>query len=245
MGMLQQLLTGFKSCLFFLLLVTFLCCRFLLSSNGNGTDDVNYSLYQYQLGSSKHPFVSTESLFYIRLVFTLIAWSTSLFVLMTRTPLVITVLVRGQKVQRSTVHFERFTTFTIWSWCVICIYLTLATLNSYTVWKYHDDSNSEESAIAHYHLHPTILLISHVLYQISFSLAYLITIIVTFVLIPGAKMKNIPYSNFYTWVALVMHNFNVFIMMTELILNNIMFNMNHIPYMIIYIVLMGMVPLQR
>lgn len=65
-------------------------------------------------------------------------------------------------------------------------------------------------------------------------MAYLVSVVVTFVLIPGGKQQGLPTANFFKVLPLLMHNANVVFMALELVLNRIPFCAMHFPFVLIY-----------
>lgn len=96
--------------------------------------------------------------------------------------------------------------------------------------------------------HPSLLIVSSpdnasfsflasiiwVLYEISFPIAFLVSLVVTFVLIPLAKLENIPIDIFFHPLPIIMHNANILFMTIEFLLNNISFLPNHVIFILAY-----------
>lgn len=122
-------------------------------------------------------------------------------------------------------HLSRITTFTVWSWILIGLYFGL------TLYITHcsDHLRSEPPA--------WLLHLAWVLYEVSFSVALLITVLVTFVLIPAAKHRGLPVVTFFNTPALLMHNANVVFMLLESACNRLPFLLPHIVFGVFYGVL--------
>ena len=73
-----------------------------------------------------------------------------------------------------------------------------------------------------------------VLFEISFPVAFLVSMVVTFVLIPGCKKDNLPTKLFFQFLPLVMHNANIAYMAFEFIANQLPFVIWHIVFMLFY-----------
>jgi len=84
------------------------------------------------------------------------------------------------------------------------------------------------------HVPPVFFQVTVVIYEISFSMAFLVTIVVTFVLIPFGKAKGAPIDVFFKVPALIMHNMNVIFMVIETITSKLTFHSMHLPYVILF-----------
>ena len=61
-------------------------------------------------------------------------------------------------------------------------------------------------------------------------MAFLVTTIVSFVLIPATENKGLSADNYYRPLPLVMHNFNVLFMSDRLGLNKLRFHLPHLAF---------------
>lgn len=120
--------------------------------------------------------------------------------------------------------FERYTMFTVWCWVAQGIYFGLAAYISLL----HNPAHFSASA------NTRLFTVCKVFYEVSFSMAYLVTIIVTFILIPFGKARSMPVDNFFRRLALMMHNLNVMFMATEVALNRLSFDFDHIPFVVLF-----------
>jgi len=73
-----------------------------------------------------------------------------------------------------------------------------------------------------------------ILFEISFPIAFLVSLVVTYVLIPSGKKSGVPVHVFFHLVPLLMHNANVLFMMIEFNYNSIPFNFHHFTFMLLY-----------
>lgn len=120
------------------------------------------------------------------------------------------------------IGFLRLAPFTVWSWILQAFYFLGALYLQYA--NLYGISISTQVSDSLY-----------ILYEVCFTISILITVIVTFVLIPAGVHSKTPIDNFFTTAALVMHNANVYFMMLELIFNNFdKFHFSHLPFTIIY-----------
>jgi hypothetical protein len=84
--------------------------------------------------------------------------------------------------------------------------------------------------------HPYILNVAWVCYEIALPMSYLVSSVTTFLLIPGAKARGVPTTNFYKFIPLLFHNFNIIFMTIESIINQVPFEFNHFPFIAFYAV---------
>lgn len=73
-----------------------------------------------------------------------------------------------------------------------------------------------------------------ILFEISFPVAYLVSAVVTFVLIPFVKKEGLPAKTFFLPMALLMHNANIVFMAWEFMLNELSFSYYHFIFMLFY-----------
>jgi hypothetical protein len=71
-------------------------------------------------------------------------------------------------------------------------------------------------------------------FEISFPVAFLVSGVVTYVLIPLIAKDGLPVDTFFTPMALIMHNINVLFMAIEFCTNQIHFSYYHFIYMLFY-----------
>jgi hypothetical protein len=76
--------------------------------------------------------------------------------------------------------------------------------------------------------------ITWILFEISFPVSFIVSGVVTYVLIPSAKRAGLPVIHFYKIPSLLMHNANLLFMVIELILNRIPFVLYHFPFVLLY-----------
>jgi hypothetical protein len=79
-----------------------------------------------------------------------------------------------------------------------------------------------------------ILHITRILFEISFPVAFMVSTVVTFVLIPHAKRAKLPLDSFFVLIPLLMHNANIVFMAMEIIINKIPFAIWHFPFVVLY-----------
>mmetsp|Transcript_41070 Transcript_41070/g.41954 ORF Transcript_41070/g.41954 Transcript_41070/m.41954 type:complete len:287 (+) Transcript_41070:43-903(+) len=119
-------------------------------------------------------------------------------------------------------YSERYYAFTLWCWTLLVVYFFLACICSI------------DFIFMTSYISKELLSFTWVLYELVFSTSYLVSSIVTFVLIPGGKAKGIPVDVFFKNTALFVHNFNIIFILIETLLNNLKFNFWHFPYVMLY-----------
>jgi len=78
------------------------------------------------------------------------------------------------------------------------------------------------------------LRLTWILYEVSFSTSFLVTIVVTFVLIPATRANKLPDDVFFHPAAVSMHNLNVIFMTIETLLGRLTFFTMHFPFVIMF-----------
>jgi hypothetical protein len=78
------------------------------------------------------------------------------------------------------------------------------------------------------------MFVTWVLFEVSFPVGFVVSSIVTFVLIPHAKRTDMPTDNFFVIIPILMHNVNIVFMALEIIVNRIPFSLWHFPFILLY-----------
>jgi hypothetical protein len=134
---------------------------------------------------------------------------------------------------------ERFTAFTVWAWVVQAVYFAAVVLLhlerfSYERRKQADGHGDKKTQVAASSTYRTVLCrVSWVAFEVAFAMALLVSVVVTYVLIPGMKMKGIPRDVFFQFFPLLFHNANIVFMGVEILLNKIPFSLWHFPFIVI------------
>jgi hypothetical protein len=167
--------------------------------------------------------VSNEILLVYRLLCAIIVFLTLYTVLSDPNGLIITVPARtgGLKVVKL-LGYERLSTFTVWSWTLIGIYFVLTSYCT-VVTLLHQEKN----------ISIFILQSSWILFELSYPISFLVTLIVTFVLIPPAISRG-THQPLFSSPSLLMHNANVVMMTIDNLLNQLPFTMSHAVFGILY-----------
>lgn len=217
-----------------------LVCILGACTYGFNTLDLNFdSVGIADILQSSSSYLSVDGFGMLRILCGSVIWLTCLHLLVDPTGLTIQVLdtssAKGKKkssaVQKASgrkfsklhlVGIERFTPFTLWCWSLQGWYFGITSI-VFVLSKY------DPSLLQHWAM-PYIANVLLVMYEISFSMAYLVTLSVTFALIPQAKKNNLPYDNFFKPLPLLMHNANVLFMAIELGFNSLQFSTSHLLF---------------
>lgn len=182
-------------------------------------------------------YIGPFPLLLLRILMGFLIWGTCLFILVERTGLQLDVALRDGRVKHVVlIGLERFTPFTVWCWSLLGIYHVLVTLagTAEMLQKYQYVGPLVDILVT---LTTSTLYVrlTTVCFQISFSMAFLVSSIVTYVLIPGCKSQGIPVDLFYQPLPLLFHNANVVVVVMEGLLNSIHF----VPAHFLFVVLFG------
>jgi len=115
-------------------------------------------------------------------------------------------------------HFERFAPFTVWCWCIQGVYFTIAACSSAGILPAQNFLSG----------------VAWISFELSFSVAYLVSAVVSFVLIPATVKRGLPLDNFFRPWPLIMHNANVVFIAVEMVLNRLPFTPHHHPFVLLY-----------
>lgn len=163
-----------------------------------------------------------------RIIAAMIHISSALYIYCDRNGLKINVFTRGTFKTLHLMHIQRFSPFTVWCWLIQCLYFTLVGLLSIAKILSPDSLKLFLPVSA-------VKLMVWILYEISFTSAYLVSIVVTYLLIPGLRLKfKGAEDEFFKFFPLLFHNANVILICIESILNYIPFSTWHFPFLILY-----------
>lgn len=156
---------------------------------------------------------------FLRCGFAALGWSVIYGIVFDKKGLKITVMdSKGEQKPLSLIGMQRLTTFTVWCWVLLSSYFALASACSVT---------------ALFLGRPVPDLLARaacVVYEVSFASAYIVTVVVTFLLIPAASKRNMPTHTFFEPIPLLLHNGNVIFMGVETLLNRVPIFPAHLPY---------------
>lgn len=168
---------------------------------------------------SSSPVVPTAALGAYRLLMFAVVAITTFQICADKNGLVISVSTAAGKIKTvELLHFQRLTTFTVWCWILIGLYSLCASLCSF-------GALFCESCLSEY-----FLWVTAILFEVSFTFAFLVTSVVTFLLVPAAKAKQLPVKMFFTPIPVILHNLNSVFMAIEMVLNRLPVFWTHLSF---------------
>lgn len=192
----------------------------LLHTKDQFSEKENTALFEYVATGR---FVSSQTLAYLRLLPALTVLLSCGYILLEREGLLLTIVNRDGVITPVLLkHWSRFTTFTVLCWTLQGVYFSLSSYLSFA----HANS---------YPISPILVKISAALFEICFATAYLVTTVVSFVLIPASLAQaTASKTSFFDFFPVLFHNGNVAFMAFELCMNRIPFNFAHFPFIVLY-----------
>lgn len=162
--------------------------------------------------------LKTQYLLCLRTLFFIVIFLSTTYIVLDKRGLEITVsLSNGESKMVTLQHYQRMYTFTVWCWIAQGMYfIASATCSVMSLW--------DASAVSPFLIGSTV-----VLFEISFALAYLVTVLVSFVLIPAAISRKIPHK-FFEPIPVLFHNANALFMAVDIVLNKITMRFSHIAF---------------
>ena len=115
----------------------------------------------------------------------------------------------------------RMSAFTMWSFTLMGAYFAVS---SYSSWSVHYGWELGEWAVW---LVPA-------LFSSTIASAFLVTITVTYMLIPEANERGDNISHYFKWDSQLMHNGNVIFILTEMAVSDISLSLWYAPYPVIF-----------
>ena len=115
----------------------------------------------------------------------------------------------------------RMSAFTMWSFTLMGAYFAVS---SYSSWSVHYGWELGEWAVW---LVPA-------LFSSTIASAFLVTITVTYMLIPEANKRGDNISHYFKWDSQLMHNGNVIFILTEMAVSDISLSLWYAPYPVIF-----------
>ena len=169
--------------------------------------------------------MSNTNLLVMRCISLLIVFGVVYFMVTDKNPLVLRVPTpKDEMIEVNLLGLARLSPFTCWCWSLQVLYFSITVALGFAH-KCKPELLAPGSLIG-----DQLWIITRVAwsaYEMSFAMSYLVTLAVTFILIPTAKKKGLPYDNFYKLFTLLMHNFNVLFMMLELFFNRMPILISH------------------
>lgn len=180
-----------------------------------------------ELGQTYSEWVSIDLLFGIRLFCTLIIWGTVVIVVADPKGLSIVSDVNGVRSVFSIKHFERLTMFTMWAWLLQGFYFILATYGTYIARNINEYGSEAVPSWV-----PSL---AWILFEVSLPVSFLVSLVVTYVLIPGMKKSKLSTDLFFTANGLILHNCNVLFMAIEFMANGLPINFWHFGFIFLLV----------
>jgi hypothetical protein len=120
-------------------------------------------------------------------------------------------------------RLSRWTTFTVWCFTALFLYFSLAAYCSAMSLA----GRSEQ-------VHAAIVQATLILFEVSYPMSLLVTLVVTFVLIPLALRTNHAIGQMFRWRPLMMHNGNVLMMQLAMLIAPPPVTLTHLPYALLF-----------
>ena len=121
---------------------------------------------------------------------------------------------------------------TQWQFMTIGVYFALAL-------RVQHGAMSAGRDAAWLHAPSALACVTSTVLGVAFSLAFLTTTVVTFVLVPSKIKNGVSARNFFFFDELVMHNANSFVLVVDLLLSNQRIQLTDLPYTVMFMVVYG------
>jgi hypothetical protein len=178
-----------------------------------------------ELGQTYNPWIPLPVLFALRCSIAVFIWGIIFYLVSEPKGIAITAEVQGVKTIVLLRYFERLTMFTVWAWVLQGFYFVLAALGSYLAMNIN--------SVVNLHHFKDIPSIAWVLYEVSLMVCFIVSMVVTYVLIPSFKKTNTPTNLFFTPTGLILHNCNVLFMAFEFMANGLPLMFWHFAFVIL------------
>jgi hypothetical protein len=206
-----------------LMAVLFISCTALVllsDQRWSELDAAHLTLSQLSNGdSTAAPGLGEYLLCFVRCIFAFIGWYAIQHIVFDKKGLKITVMdSKGELKPLFLIGMQRLTTFTVWCWVLLSSYFAIAALCSIMVLFLDAQVPVFMARVA------------CVMYEATFASAYIVTMVVTFVLIPAASKRNMPTHTFFDPIPVLLHNANVIFIGIETLMNRAPLFGAHFPY---------------
>eukprot|EP00039_Didymoeca_costata_P001361 m.51855 g.51855 ORF g.51855 m.51855 type:complete len:320 (-) comp10758_c0_seq1:58-1017(-) len=180
--------------------------------------------------------LSVSQLAAIRVLFAFVALTTAVSALTDFEGMVITTAYMEGSALKKPVKFHmrglhKLSTFTMHCWFVITLYFLGVSLCSLAVATGQTQKLEDALGKSTSHYFSVVLWL---FFEISSTFAWLVTTVVTFVLVPFSISKGDDGAVFQRWRGQVMHNANVVFMSTELLCSQFTMDWNHFPVGVLF-----------
>lgn len=179
-----------------------------------------------ELGHSYNPFVPLWAIFVVRCLIAAFIWAIIFYIVLEPKGIKITADVQGVKQIFILRYAERLTMFTVWAWVLQGFYFVLAAVGSFAAININD-INMSESWVT------TVPRAGWVLYEVSLLVSFIVSMVVTYVLLPSFKKAKTPTDIFFTPTGLILHNCNVLFMAWEFTVNGLPVNYWHFAFVVL------------
>lgn len=199
-------------------------CLFLLSQWDLGYNTV------YAIDVVSSTIVPKHVLFTLRCLMGITAWRAMYFIATDTKGFTVYILMQDDTIKKLLIkHLERFTVFTVWCWSIIGVYFFLVLCVTVQHFRFSSSPLYETSIVS-----PLLLQFTWIVFEVAYTCALLVTLMVTFVILPNMHRKHIPTHPMFTYTPLLTHNANVIFMTAELFLNKLSFHPSHVLFVIIF-----------
>ena len=167
--------------------------------------------------------LSTPGIAVFRAIVSLVCFSTIASIILDPKGMTYNVLDYETKLYgpRSITGMTRMSAFTMWSFTLLGVYFAVS---SYSSWSVHYGWELGEWAAW---LVPA-------LFSSAIASAFLVTITVTYMMIPEANERGHNITHYFKWDSQLMHNGNVIFILTEMAVSNISLSLWYLPYPVIF-----------
>ena len=172
--------------------------------------------------------LNSSQLLCFRLLAGSVIWFSCAYIYLDKDGLTLDVATRDKLIKRMVLHgMERFSPFTVWCWSLLGFYFFLVSVAGVADIMNNDILLAVTTS-------STYSGICTILFEVSFSVAFLVSSIVTYVLIPGCAKQGVPVDAFYKPFSLLFHNANVVFACLESLINTITFVPSHFVFVVLW-----------
>ena len=116
---------------------------------------------------------------------------------------------------------HRLSTFTCWSFIGLSLTFTILAISSWL-------------KVFEFQIPHILLKSASILFPVIFACSLLVTLVVTFILIPSANKRGDALDNWFKLPELIMHNANLIVLMIELMIGNLVFDFRYLPLVVMF-----------
>jgi hypothetical protein len=179
-----------------------------------------------ELGQTYNTYIPLSMLFIVRCLIAAFIWAIIFYIVLEPKGITITVEIQGVKQLMLLRYGERLTMFTVWAWVLQGLYFILAAVGSYGT-KNINNLDLSETWVTKM---PSI---AWVLYEVSLLVSFIVSMVVTYVLLPAFKKAKTPTDVFFSTTGLILHNCNVLFMAWEFAVNGLPIMFWHFSFVVL------------